>query len=426
MLCCHGRKHPPLAISRKQETVTHVLIPNISLLPRRSHLSSYAEQPREPHLPIWSFEMQSSPPISGDATLFCSDPHAYIGQGPADEVTELALEAQNIQTLNPAVEAVLQDPYKKKDFLHHMYRQVQLIKSRSQAFEDAHVTVYDKTLLTLTHNGNKLDHPPAIEYYCDEFLGVSNMADQVDATRMLEQSVCVPKLLAQSKQTATSLSTSHIDSQQEYPPPSSDPRSSIESFEAPGHNQRRQSTTTLATSDNSLNYARKTPEMEPQVARLWSLYEQARAHFQAVVPVKDSQATAESARFLRDTAENTIQYLKTKDFDPVLMAELRAVYDLAKAAAVSATGGKKRKFDIVAVGIAQEQPRGSYRGSSMPQRQERYNPYRSSRYPGPSRNDRFHNNARISEDRAPRVGRGPSGIPYGCEAQVPLDSVHNH
>lgn len=370
--------------------------------------------------------MQSSPPISGDATLFCSYPHAHIAQGPADEVTELALEAQNIQTLNPAVEAMLQDPYKKKDFIHHMYRQVQLIRSRSQAFEDAHVTVYDKTLLTLTHNGNKLDHPPAIEYYCDEFLGVSNIADQVLATRMLEQSVCVPKLLAQGKQIATSLSTCHIDSQQEYPPPSSDPRSSIESFEAPGHSQRRQSTTTLATSDNSLNYARKTPEMEPQVARLWSLYEQARAHFQAVVPDKDSQATAESARFLRDTAENTIQYLKTKDFDPVLMAELRAVYDLAKATAVSATGGKKRKFDIAGVGIAQEQARGSYRVSSMPQRQERYSPYRGSRYPGPSRNGGYNNDARISEDRGPRVGRGPSGIPYGCEAQVPIDSVHNH
>lgn len=359
-------------------------------------------------------------PTSGEATLYCSSPRARIAQGPADEVTEIALEAQNIQTLNPAVEAMLQDPDKKNDFIHHMYRQVQLIKSRSQAFEDAHVTVYDKTLLTLTHNGNKLDHPPAIEYYCDEFLGVSNIADQVFATRMLEQSVCVPKLLAQGKQIATPLSTCRIDSQQEYTPPASDPRSSIESFEVPGHSQRRQSTTTQATSVKSPNYARRTPEMEPQVARLWSLYEQARAHFQAVVPNKDSHATAESARFLRDTAENTIQYLKTKDFDPVMMAEVRAVYDLAKATAVSATGGKRRKFDIAGASTAQEQPRGSYRAPNMPKRQERYSPYGGGHYPSPSRGDRYKGHGRLAEAPVQRAARGPSGIPYGCTSQDPL------
>jgi hypothetical protein len=144
--------------------------------------------------------MKSSP---GSPGLFCSSPQAHTSQGPSDEVTELALEAQNVQTLNPAVAAMLQEPDKKKDFLHHMSRAIQIIKSRSQAFEDANVTVYDKTLLTLTRNGNKLDHPPAIEYYCDEFLGVSNIADQVLATRMLEQSIGVPKLLAQGKQFRT-------------------------------------------------------------------------------------------------------------------------------------------------------------------------------------------------------------------------------
>lgn len=364
-------------------------------------------------------------PTSGEATLFCSSPRTRNGQGPADEVTEIAFEAQNIQTLNPAVEAMLQDPDKKKDFIHHMYRQVQLIKSRSQAFEDAHVTVYDKTLLTLTHNGNKLDHPPAIEYYCDEFLGVSNIADQVLATRMLEQSVRVPKLLAQGKQIAASLPSDSIDLRQEYPPPSSDLRSSIESFEDAIHSQRRQSTTTMATSDKSFNFARRTPEMEPQVARLWSLYEKARADFQAVVPKKDTQTTAESARFLRDTAENTIQYLKSKDFDPILMAELRAVYDLSKATAVSATGGKKRKFDVAGSTTAQAQPRASRRASNTPQRQERYSPYPASHYPSPNRSDRHKSYGRMAEDRAPRTARGPSGIPYGCMAQDPLDSCRS-
>lgn len=128
-----------------------------------------------------------------------SPPRVFAFQGLPDEVTEIALKAQNVQTLHPAVAAMLEEPEKKADFLHRMFRHVQSIQSRSQALEDATVTVYDKTLLTLTQNGNKLDHPPAIEYYCDRFLGVSNIADQVRSTRMLEQSVSLPKHLTQGE-----------------------------------------------------------------------------------------------------------------------------------------------------------------------------------------------------------------------------------
>ena len=368
----------------------------------------------------------TSAPNLGDGTRFCSPPPAHTSQGPAEEVAALTLETQNVQTLNPAIKAMLEDPDKKKDFLDHMYRQVQLIKSRSQAFEDAHVTVYDKTLLAITHNGNKLDHPPAIEYYCDEFLGVSNIADQELATRVLEQSVCIPKLLSQGKQIASLTSSRLIDTRQEYDSPSSDPRSSIESFEALNHSQRRQSTATQATSDQSLNYARRNPDMEPNLSRLWLLYEKARADFQAVVPDRDAQATAESARFLRDTAENTIQYLKSKDFDPVMMAELRAVYDLAKATAVSASGGKKRKFDLAAADKSREEHGGSCRAYSIPQRPERYSPYPSIHYPGRARNDRYRTHDRVAGDRPQKIGRGPSGIPYGCAAPNPLQCCSYH
>ena len=155
--------------------------------------------------------------MKSSSTEPCSPLLAAASQDPSEEVTELALEAQNVRTLNPAVAAMLDDQDKRKDFLHHMRRQIQRIQSRSQAFEDAHVTVYDKALLTLTHNGNMLDHPPAIEFYCDEFLGVSNISDQVFATRMLEQSVGVPKLLTQGEQFSSSLSTHHINLQKDTP-----------------------------------------------------------------------------------------------------------------------------------------------------------------------------------------------------------------
>jgi hypothetical protein len=157
--------------------------------------------------------------------------------------------------------------------------------------------------------------------------------------------------------------------------------------------------------------------MELRVARLWSLYENAKADFQAVLPNKDDQATADSARFLRDTAENTIQYLKTKDFDPVMMAELHAVYDLAKATAVAATGGKKRKFDVVGTDNLNEDSRGFDHAPSNFQRRDRYTPYSGSHRPS---DDQYNVRQRMENGRTQVIGRGPSGIPYGCMAYPSL------
>lgn len=156
--------------------------------------------------------------------------------------------------------------------------------------------------------------------------------------------------------------------------------------------------------------------MEPQVARLWSLYEKARADFQAVLPKKDHQATADSARFLRDTAENTIQYLKGKDFDAVMMAELHAVNDLAKATAVSATGGKKRKFDIAGTEQVKKDGHGCGRAERAPsnvQRRDRYAPYSGSHR---GSYNRYNTYQRMEPGRSHRSARGPSGIPFGCVA----------
>lgn len=92
-----------------------------------------------------------------------------------------------------------------------------------------------------------------------------------------------------------------------------------------------------------------------KIARLTSIYEKAKSDFEAV-PAGDTIAKLEAARFLRDTAENTVMYFRdpTKSGDGMatgsshmkeLMADLEATCKMAQASVVSLSGGRKRKFD---------------------------------------------------------------------------------
>jgi hypothetical protein len=79
--------------------------------------------------------------------------------------------------------------YNKHAFLRTLDQQVRLIQSRSQAFAKNHVTVYDKTLLALTKNGNDLDNPAAIVYYVEQFIGIKIHEDVAKVTRALAEAV---------------------------------------------------------------------------------------------------------------------------------------------------------------------------------------------------------------------------------------------
>ncbi len=115
--------------------------------------------------------------------------------------------------------------------------------------------------------------------------------------------------------------------------------------------------------------------MEQKIERLTSVYQKAKSDFEAI-PYRDGIAKLNAARFLRDTAENTVIYFreiikagdvhaassKVKD----LIAELEQNCKVAQASVVTLSGGRMRKFDkhdyeVVSRGGG----RGSaYRGSS--------------------------------------------------------------
>ena len=134
-----------------------------------------------------------------DGDLFLSSSPRQSRNNPTDEVLLLAAKAQMVQKLSPAISAFLKKPEQKNLFLEVFTRHVHLLKSRSQAFEDGHVTVYDKALLMLTRNGNNLHSPAAIQYFCEEFLGIDNSGNPEVAERVLEESIILKGVLGQGK-----------------------------------------------------------------------------------------------------------------------------------------------------------------------------------------------------------------------------------
>ena len=79
------------------------------------------------------------------------------------------------------------------------------------------------------------------------------------------------------------------------------------------------------------------------IKRLIKSYETAVQEYFAVESLRDDK-TLQAAKYLRDTAENTVLYLKETDIDRGKLSEIECMYDSAKDVVQSLTG-KIRKFD---------------------------------------------------------------------------------
>lgn len=95
--------------------------------------------------------------------------------------------------------------------------------------------------------------------------------------------------------------------------------------------------------------------------RLWSLYIDAKNDY-LTAPTENGLdpdfAKKKAAKFLRDTAENTLHQLEGKSMiDAAMFDDLRATFEDAKSYVVRFSGGRKRKFDCAAMEGAQGVPR---------------------------------------------------------------------
>lgn len=330
-----------------------------------------------------------SPPSSPG--LFFSSPHHSVRDGPEDEVEALFASAQDFNTLDDKLAEVISG--NKDSFLDVFGRQVQLLKTRSQAFEDAHVTVYDKVLLLLTQHGNDLESPAAINWYCAEYLGINPYGNSEHNAYLVEQAIEVPASLAQGLLPLPMRSLQQAKLPQGLTPSSS----------------RKNSDATTAV-DDVPDSAAKIPQSreDHRFTHLWSVYSRAYSDYHAVANKRDG-SSLEAAKFLRDTAENGIHYLKDRNQNHPALTELSETYTMAKMVVLDLNGGKKRKFDRTTEKLETHPPHTKVHDRANAGRRHHKKSIRELK-------------GRERKGREQKRGRGHSGIPYGYTR--PVDSYY--
>lgn len=138
--------------------------------------------------------------------LFFSSSPTHVDPGPAEEVDNILSQVQQIDRLDAVFDAIVNDS--PDAFFDGFSRKVELIRSRTQAFEVCHVTVFDKVLLALTKNGNDLNTTPAIAYYCEEFLGIPSGISLSRKDEIVSHMLQIPAVLAQGEMTLLPCQTS--------------------------------------------------------------------------------------------------------------------------------------------------------------------------------------------------------------------------
>ena len=167
--------------------------------------------------------------------------------------------------------------------------------------------------------------------------------------------------------------------------------------------------------------------MDPSLARLWDVYQKARMDFIEAENAGNPYKKNTAARFLRDSAENALQYLRKKNADPVMVGELEATYKMASSTAVYLADGRKRRWDIVKQGKGHSAQGGESRAAKRRNRrpERRFEAHVRDERPQDEeyeRERRYHDDARRKSDRREQAraesaganrGRGHSGVPFG-------------
>ena len=101
----------------------------------------------------------------------------------------------------------------------------------------------------------------------------------------------------------------------------------------------------LISTQNSTSTRYSEDVKPPHLDNLIRVYEKAKDDNNKVGATHSHNERSNSVRFLRDTAENLLRYLKTVDEDHELIPELNDVVKSSQARAEELAGGRKRKFE---------------------------------------------------------------------------------
>lgn len=99
---------------------------------------------------------------------------------------------------SPVLLELLHKPDQYALLVNGLYRQISLIKRRSQSFEDGQVTIYDRALLVLSTEGYYPIQTGVIELYLTEFLGLDPTYSAQDAKDAMVKHVELQNILDMS------------------------------------------------------------------------------------------------------------------------------------------------------------------------------------------------------------------------------------
>ncbi|ODM19628.1 hypothetical protein SI65_04613 [Aspergillus cristatus] len=231
---------------------------------------------------------------------------------------------------SPVFLDLLHKPDQYALLVNAIYRQISLIKRRSQALEDCQITIYDKALLELSMEGCYPIQTGVVELYLAEFLGLDE-TEKEDVKDALGKHVALQNVLNMRESESNPYTTRS----------KREPTSPRIKHEEPTKSETHSSPITTTISSGS----KTSPQLNERVTRMLAVYHRAKEDYQRIKR-RDNVEPLHAVRFLRDTAENTILYLRTNGFfEHELITELERTFDYARDKAAQLSGGRKRHFD---------------------------------------------------------------------------------
>ncbi|PGH11737.1 hypothetical protein AJ80_06998 [Polytolypa hystricis UAMH7299] len=253
---------------------------------------------------------------------------SYCTSALEDQVTAVVLRYSAIKELNPVITQFVRShgPF---HLLYEVFEHyLTLVQSRSQAFEDGHITVYDKALLVLTSNGSDLYNKGAITLYFDEIVGITLGSGVGDLENIAQKHLVLKELLMKAQGANGGTQCKSLFQSQ--------PQVSSDAAPTSKDNGAVDATTTPAA---------KTASVQEYLIRILGTFATAKEEYNKTIEDTDVVAKSRSAKFLRDTAENILNYLRARGLDHYMIPELETAFQQARDKAIVLSGGRKRPFE---------------------------------------------------------------------------------
>ncbi|KAL3478591.1 hypothetical protein BJX99DRAFT_256240 [Aspergillus californicus] len=244
---------------------------------------------------------------------------------PQKKVDDLVRKYQRPNDPSPVMLEILNNPDIYSILVAALRRHVSLVKCRSQDFEDCQVTVYDRALLNLSKQGDSATDPGALELYLMEFLGVVPIAPIEDGKDTVLKHIRLQDALERAHEKRPAAPSKEHKPEQE------------ESSSFDIHNEYEHYFPSSTTA--------KERELNVRVVRLLDVYRQAKDDYFSTKE-RDGVDSLIAVRFLRDSAENTLRYLRTNGLlKHPWVPDLEQTFALARDKTAQILGGRKRHFD---------------------------------------------------------------------------------